>query len=76
MMSLSCELRNVLDHKYTTYLILVPLTYWMMNNFSKRNVVIVISVLLAWSFAYTCSPSANLFVRVFESNIIMVALSI
>lgn len=71
---ISCTLRNIIDTKYS-YLVFPPLVYWMMSNFNASRILIVFTMLCLWSFAFTCSQSGNLFIRVFESNLIFVILS-
>lgn len=73
-MKVSCTLRNIFDIKYR-FLVLMLLTYWTMLNFNRQRIVTLLVILLVWSYAFTCSPSGNLFIRVFESNLLMVLAS-
>lgn len=45
-----------------------------MSDFSAQKLAVLGGTLLLWSYAFTCSNSANLFIRVFESNVVNVSL--
>ena len=73
-MSISSFLRNIIDRRFN-YLAIVPLTFWLIADFTAYKFVVTTTILITWSYAYTCSTSPSLWVRVLETNILNILLS-